>query len=105
MELVGLRLRLEGRMALLATRIADLKQKMHHASGLERIEQLAEIGALERRHRALDERIRHIDPGGTGAISAIAAEMDSMVGDLADVVDDSIMRIDAGYRTNPARKG
>ncbi|MGB8842662.1 MAG: hypothetical protein WCC64_16505 [Aliidongia sp.] len=105
MELTGLRLRMEGRLTLLATRIADLRQKMRHASGAERLAQVAEIGELDGRYKALNDRIRHIDPQGTGAISTVAAEMDCMVDDLADVVDDLIMRIDAGYRTDPARKG
>jgi hypothetical protein len=62
---------------------------------------LSEIDALEGRYKALDDRIRHVDPVRTGVI---AAETEIMADDLADLVDAVIMRIDADYRTVPSRK-
>jgi hypothetical protein len=101
MEQTGLQRTLERRLNVLAARIGDLRQKMSHTTGAERLAQLGEIDALEGRYRALDDRIRLVGPKGTGAI---AAETEVLADDLADLVDDSILRIDAGYRTEPPPK-
>lgn len=101
MAQIELQQMLERRLTVLATRIGDLRQKMDHATGADRLAQSGEIDELEGRYKALEDRIRHIDPAAT---SAIAAETEVMTDDLADLVDDFIMRIDAGYRTDPPGK-
>jgi hypothetical protein len=100
MEQTVLQQTLKRRLSVLATRIGDLRQKMDHMTGAERLAQFGEIDVLEGRYEALDDRIRHLDPQATGAI---AAETEVMADDLADLVDDFIMRIDAGYGIDPPR--
>jgi hypothetical protein len=69
MQQPDLRPRLELQLTVLATRIAELREKMKTAAGQERIEECGEITALERRYTAIKDRLRDRDQEGGSAVS------------------------------------
>ena len=104
MEQTSLRPRLERRLTVLATRIAELRHKMCAATGLARLEEFGEIDQLEGRYDALETRLRRLDHEGVGRLPALKAEIETMAADLAGTLDDCILRIDSGFRLCPVRK-
>ena len=104
MEQADLRPRLELRLTVLATRIAQLRHKMTHAAGPERIEELGEIDQLQERSKMLEKQLRDLEHQEPGAIPGVKAEIEIMADDLAGTVDDFMMRIDAKFRRDAAEK-
>jgi hypothetical protein len=104
MEQADLRPRLELRLTVLATRIAQLRQKMTHAAGSERIEELGEIDQLQERSKMLEKQLLDLEHQGAGAMPGVKAEIETMADDLAGTVDDFMMRIDAKFQLGPDGK-
>jgi predicted nucleic acid-binding Zn-ribbon protein len=98
MEQTDLRPRLELRLTVLATRIAQLRHKMTQAAGPERIEELGEIDQLQERSKKLEKQLLDLEHHGAGAMPGVKAEIETMADDLAGTVDDFMMRIDAKFQ-------
>jgi hypothetical protein len=105
MDRTDFRSGLQTRLTVLATRIADLRQKTSRATDHERSVEFGEIDELQGRYKALRERLQILDQEGAGASSGMKMEIETMADDLAGTVDDFMMRIDAAFQSAPAEKG
>jgi uncharacterized protein YlxW (UPF0749 family) len=92
----GLQLRAE----MLAARIDRLKQRLRKETGRERIDDAIEIEALERRYKALQERLRDLDRQGGGLRVAIKSAMAQVAYDFTMSTDAFIRRLDSAYRSS-----
>ena len=104
MEEPGLHAGLEIRMTLLATRVADLRQKMSGVKGVALIEDAGEIAELERRHKMLEDDLRLLDSEGPGVRQGLKAEMAAVADDLLGWVEEHMQWIDSGYRSDQRPK-
>ncbi len=104
MEETGLHPALEMKLTALATRIASLRQKMSHAKVLEKIEELGEIGELERRHKVLADQLPGLNREGAGFRQDMKAELEKVADDLTGTVEDFVSWIDSGYRPDQRPK-
>jgi predicted nucleic acid-binding Zn-ribbon protein len=104
MEQSGLHRGLELRLEALAARIRTLRDKMERAEGLQRIEELAEIDQLERRYKLLQSRLDELNREGKGFRHGLRNELEKLSYDLSGAVEDFIIRIDSGFRTERRRK-
>jgi hypothetical protein len=98
MKETGMHPGMELRVRALATRIAELKDKMHRATGIEWVEGVGELGELERRHKALDEQLSSLDREGPGFRQDVEAELETVVADLSGSIADFMARLDSRYR-------
>ncbi len=97
MEKTGLHPGLETRLTALAARIAQLRQKMSQAKGIEKIEEFGQIEELERRYKALEDRLRMLNREGPGFRQDMKAEIEKVTDDLTGTVQDFMTWIDSGY--------
>ncbi len=90
----GLELRLE----VLRHRIRTLTEKMSRAEGIQKIENLAGIGWLERRYGELERRLDELNREGPGFRHEIKNEFVKLSSDLSSSLGDFIMRTDSRYQ-------
>ncbi len=100
----GLHPGLEMRLTALAARIAQLRQKMSQAKGVEKIEEFGEIEELERRHQMLEDRLRKLNREGPGFRQDVKAEIEKVTDDLTGTVQDFMTWIDSGQRPDQRPK-
>ncbi len=105
MNETGLHPGLEMRLTALATRIAELRQKMSEAAPREKIEEFAEIEELERRHKVLEGRLRELNGEGPGFRQDTKAEIEKLADDLSGTVEDFVTWVDSDYRPDRRPKG
>ena len=87
----GLELRLE----VLRHRIRTLTEKMSRAEGIQKIENLADIGRLERRYGELEQRLDELNREDPGFRHEIKNEFVKLSSDLSGSLGDFIMRTDS----------
>jgi hypothetical protein len=87
---------LEARLAALATRIAELKQKLNHAEGIARVETAGAVEHLERRYEYLEDRLRALDREGSGVRQDVMAEFEKLADDLGGMVESFVTWVDSG---------
>jgi hypothetical protein len=92
---------LEMRADLLATRIVDLRRKMKRDIGVARIDDRMEIEQLERRRRALEQRLTQLDREGDTYFAGFKSAMAQVAFDTAWSLDAFMRRLDANYRRRP----
>ena len=94
----SLHLALDKRLTTLEARIVELKEKMSHASPPEKVHEFAELTELERRYKALEERVRALNLEGRGFRQNIKAELILMADDLTGASEALMEWIDTGRR-------
>ena len=106
MEETGLHRGLEMRLTALASRIAELRQKMNRAKRLEKIEEFGEIEELEQRYKALEDQLSKLNREGPGFRQDMKAEAEKVADDLTGTVADFMTWVDFGYQPDrrPKRK-
>ncbi len=104
MQEPGLHPGLEIRLTVLATRIAELRQKANQAEGPAEIEDFAEIAELERRYKVLEEDLRRLNFEGPGVRQDLKAGLETVADDLLGWVEDHMRWIDSGYRADQRPK-
>ena len=95
MEEKGLHPGLEMRLRSLASRIAELKQRMNRAQPLEKVSALGEVTQLEQRYARLEEQLRGLNAEGPGFRQNAKAEFEKMADDLASNLQDFLIRLDS----------
>jgi len=85
---------LELRIEMLAKRIVTLRKKAARKGDLERLDDLATIERLERRHRLLAEQLHRLNAEGPGLWQDAKAEVAKLVDDICASVEESMMRLD-----------
>jgi predicted nucleic acid-binding Zn-ribbon protein len=95
MERTGLHPALEMRLTELASRIAELKQKMNRQPSLEKIEALGEVTQLGQRYRMLQDQLRSLNQEGPGVRQDLKAEYEKIADDLAANFSDFVIRLDS----------
>ncbi len=98
MPRTGLHPGLELRADLLAARILDLRNKMKNDSGVARIDDRCEIEQLERRRRALEQRLVQLDHEGGGLLARLKSALTQVSFDTAASFDAFMRRLDANFR-------
>jgi len=96
---------LQMRLAALATRISELRQRASQVKGGERIEEFSEVEELERRYKTLDQQLRKLDQEGSGFRQDMKAEIEMVTDDLAGMVEDFFIWIDADFKADHRPKG
>jgi uncharacterized protein with von Willebrand factor type A (vWA) domain len=85
---------LELRIEMLAKRIVTLRKKAARKGDLERLDDLATIERLDRRHRLLVEQLHRLDAEGPGLWQDAKAEIAKLVDDICASIEESMMRLD-----------
>ena len=85
---------LELRIEMLAKRIVMLRQKATRKNDLERLDDLATIERLERRHRLLVDQLLRLNAEGPGRWQDAKAEVAKLVDDVCASIEESMMRLD-----------
>jgi hypothetical protein len=85
---------LELRIEMLAKRIVLLRKKAVRKNDLDRLDDLAIIERLDRRHRLLVEQLHRLKAGSSGRRRKAKAEMTKLIDDICASVEDSMMRLD-----------
>jgi hypothetical protein len=98
MPRTGLHPGLELRADLLSTRILDLRRKMKRDTGVTRIDERIEIDQLERRRKALEQRLALLDREGDTYLAGLKSAMAQVSFDAASSFDAFMRRLDANYR-------
>ena len=104
MEESGLHPGLEIRLTVLATRIAELRQKASQAKSPERTEDLLEIEELERRYEVLEDDLRRLKTEGPGIRQDLSAGLEAVADDLLGWTEEHMRWIDSGYLANQRPK-
>lgn len=76
------------RLAVLATRIASLKQTIGATVGIEQGEARVRLADMERRHQTLTNQVQALDGKGDSIWQSMKAEIELMADDLSSSVDD-----------------
>ena len=85
---------LELRIEMLAKRIVTLRKKAARKGDLERLDDLATIEQLDRRHSLLVEQLHRLDAEGPGLWQDAKAEIAKLVDDICASIEESMMRLD-----------
>jgi len=85
---------LELRIEMLAKRIVILRRKAARKNDLDRLDDLAMIERLDRRHRLLVDQLHRLKAGGSGRRQKAKAEMAKLIDDICASIEDSMMRLD-----------
>jgi hypothetical protein len=104
MDTAGLHPGAEFRVGLLRERITDLKIRLKRESGLESIDDRIEIEHLERRYRALRERLDALNLEGGGFRATFKSALLQVAFDVGSSVGEFVKRLDANYRARLLRK-
>ena len=88
MEEPGLHPGLEIRLSVLATRIADLREKASHAISLGRMEDFGKIEELERCCKSLDDDLCQLGSEGPDFRLGAKAEIEAGADVLAQLIED-----------------
>jgi molecular chaperone GrpE (heat shock protein) len=99
MEAAGSQRGLELRLETLSARIRMLRQKVERTEGIDKILGHAEIAQLERRKKALEERVLKLNRESSGFRRSLKSEAAKLSYDLSSAVEDLMLLIDSGYRT------
>jgi hypothetical protein len=91
---------LESRLKVLATHIAELRQMMNQAKGARRNEDFDEIEKLERRYKALDDKLCRLDLEGPDLWQGAKAEMEAETNELTRWVEEHLTWIESGYQSD-----
>lgn len=100
----GLHPGLEMRADLLAERIVDLRRQVKQETGRKRIEDRMELEELERRRKALEERLSALNLEGDTILADLKSAMAQVSFDTACSFDGFFKRLDANYRAANASK-
>ncbi len=97
---------LKQRLTELERRISELKGKIAAARGVQKIEDVGDIGDLEQRHKEIAARLDNLDREGRGWAQNVKAELDLMADDLTASIERCISRADNGSleAARPTRK-
>jgi hypothetical protein len=79
---------------MLAKRIVTLRKKAARKGDLERLDDLATIERLDRRHSLLVEQLHRLDAEGPGLWQDAKAEIAKLVDDICASIEESMMRLD-----------
>lgn len=85
---------LELRIETLAKRIVILRKKAARKNDLDRLDDLAMIERLDRRHRSLVDQLHRLKAGGSGRRQKAKAEMAKLIDDICASIEDAMMRLD-----------
>ncbi len=97
MEEAGSQRGLELRLETLSARIRMLRRKVERTEGIDKILGHAEIGQLERRKKALEERVLKLNRESSGFRRSLKSEVAKLSYDLSSAVEDLMLLIDSGY--------
>lgn len=85
---------LEMRIDMLAKRIVALRKKAARKGDLERLDDLATIERLDRRHQMLVDQLHRLDAEGSGRWQNAKAEIAKVIDDICASIEESMMRLD-----------
>ena len=97
MEQAGLHTELENRLKVLATRIDEFSQMKGQAKGSKRLEDKNEIEKLERRFKALGDKLHSLDREGPDFRQGMEAEIEAGADELTRWIEEHLAWIDSGY--------
>jgi hypothetical protein len=93
---------LELRIEVLAKRIVMLRNKAARKNDLERLDDLAMVERLDRRHQLLVDQLHRLTVGSSGRRRVAKAEMAKLIDDICASIEEAMMRLDrAAGRGNP----
>jgi len=85
---------LEMRIDMLAKLIVTLRKKAARKGDLERLDDLATIERLDRRHQMLVDQLHRLDAEGSGRWQNAKAEIAKVIDDICASIEESMMRLD-----------
>ncbi len=85
---------LELRIEMLAKRIVTLRKKAARKGDLERLDDLATIERLDRRHQLLVDQLHRLNAEGPGLWPDAKAEIAKLDDDICASIEESMMRLD-----------
>jgi hypothetical protein len=89
---------LDLRLGDVAERTAVLTLRWERAAGIEKFRILQEIQRLQRRKRALEDRLRQLEAGEAGLWQDIKADLQAVIDDLRGGIERWIERLDRDHR-------
>jgi len=83
-----------------------LRRKVERTEGIDKILGNAEIGQLERRKKALEERVLKLNRESSGFRRSLKSEVAKLSYDVSSAVEDLMLLIDSGYGSDkPSSRG